>query len=221
MATQQSIYGDQDLRDIAAYTVAETARYLRIPTPTLRTWVAGRPSSPPLIAASEDDPPRLSFHNVIEAYTLRALRTRHGVSIGKARAAIKYAERKQGITRLLLRPELRTAVGELFLKKYGELINLNRSGQLAIEKLLKDHLKQIRYDDLNLPIQLFPSATAFQIIVLDPRVAFGRPVISRRGISTAAIVDRADAGETVEEIAADYDLSTEEVEAAIVYDQAA
>jgi uncharacterized protein (DUF433 family) len=158
---------------------------------------------------------------MIEAYTLRALRIRHGVSTGKARQAIKYAERKHGITRLLLRPELRTAVGELFLKKYGELINLNRSGQLAIEKLLQAHLSRIEYDDLKLPIQLFPLDTPSRTIVIDPRLAFGRPVISRRGISTAAIVDRADAGETIEEIAADYDLSTEEVEAAIVYDQAA
>lgn len=221
MATQQSIYGDRDPRDIAAYTVAEAARYLQIPVPTLRSWVAGRPPSAPLIDASGDNPPRLSFNNMIEAYTLRALRIRHGVSTGKARQAIKYAERKHGITRLLLRPELRTAVGELFLKKYGELINLNRSGQLAIEKLLQAHLSRIEYDDLKLPIQLFPLDTPSRTIVIDPRLAFGRPVISRRGISTAAIVDRADAGETIEEIAADYDLSTEEVEAAIVYDQAA
>ena len=54
------------------------------------------------------------------------------------------------------------------------------------------------------------------------RVAFfGRPVISRRGISTAAIVERVNAGETEEEIAKDYGLDYEEVKEALVYEQAA
>ena len=56
---------------------------------------------------------------------------------------------------------------------------------------------------------------------MDPRVAFGRPIIARRGISTAAIVDRVNAGESEEEIAEDYGLEAEEVKEALIYDQAA
>ena len=47
--------------------------------------------------------------------------------------------------------------------------------------------------------------------MMDARLAFGRPVITRRGISTAAIVERVNAGETEEEIAKDYGLDYEEV----------
>ena len=56
---------------------------------------------------------------------------------------------------------------------------------------------------------------------MDPWIAFGRPVVFGRGISTAVIVDRVDAGETIGDIAQDYELTTEQVEAAIVCDQAA
>ena len=42
-----------------------------------------------------------------------------------------------------------------------------------------------------------------------------------RGISTAAIVERVNAGETEEEIAKDYGLDYEEVKEALVYEQAA
>ena len=56
---------------------------------------------------------------------------------------------------------------------------------------------------------------------LDARRAFGRPIISRRSISTAVIVGRVDAGESVDDIAADYELKPEEVQEAIEYEQAA
>jgi uncharacterized protein (DUF433 family) len=46
-------------------------------------------------------------------------------------------------------------------------------------------------------------------------------VVERKAISTATIVERVDAGESVEQIAADYDLRPVEVEQAIVYERAA
>jgi len=41
------------------------------------------------------------------------------------------------------------------------------------------------------------------------------------GISTAAIADRIDAGESVSALAEDYDLSPEEIEQAVLYSRAA
>ena len=145
MSPTQNIYGGKDPRDIAAYTVGEAARYVRIPAQTLRSWVAGqsysrdsrRLSFHALITAPEYAPVRLSFNNIIEAYTLRALRTRHGVSIIAAREAMDVAERACDTRRLLLRPELRTGGGELFLAKYGELVNLTKAGQIAIKHILQ------------------------------------------------------------------------------------
>ena len=57
--------------------------------------------------------------------------------------------------------------------------------------------------------------------MIDPQVAFGRPFIARRGISTAAIVDRVNTGESYNEIAADYGLDPTEVEEALFCEQAA
>jgi uncharacterized protein (DUF433 family) len=58
-------------------------------------------------------------------------------------------------------------------------------------------------------------------IVIDPRIAFGRPVVVRAGVSPSAIAERIDAGETVEAIAADYDLGPSEIEEAEPYERAA
>ncbi len=233
MATQKpksktrNIYGDRDPRDIAAYTVVEAARYVRIPPQTLRSWVVDRsspwksprPAFHTLIATPEYAPIRLSFNNIVEAYTLRALRTKHGVSILAARQAMSVAERACHTKRLFLSPELQAGGGELFLERYGDLVNLTRAGQIAIKHILKDHLARIERDELDIPVRLYPGDN--HTIMMDARLAFGRPVIARRGISTAAIVDRINAGETEEEIAEDYGLECQEVKDALVYEQAA
>jgi uncharacterized protein (DUF433 family) len=43
----------------------------------------------------------------------------------------------------------------------------------------------------------------------------------RAGVSTSAIADRIDAGETVDDLAEDYDLSRDEIEQAVLYSRAA
>lgn len=55
----------------------------------------------------------------------------------------------------------------------------------------------------------------------DPRVSFGRPTIVRKGVSTEALVGRIDAGEPVDDMARDYDLTRDEIEAAVLYERAA
>lgn len=223
-----------DPRDQPAYVLTEAARYLKLPTATLRSWVAGRPYPKtdgvarfqPLIHPPKRQPPIMSFWNLIEAHVLRSLRTDHGVSIKALRQALSYAEHSLKIQRLLLRKELRTDAGKVFLDRYGELIDLSASGQLAMRQLLEEHLKRVEWDEWQFPVRLYPflsvEATSVEKpIAIDPKIAFGRPVVIRVGVSTAAIVERIDARETVEELAADYGLSTSEVEQAVIFERAA
>jgi uncharacterized protein (DUF433 family) len=50
----------------------------------------------------------------------------------------------------------------------------------------------------------------------------GRPsIIATRAIRTSTVVDRIDAGESIKDIAADYDLETAEIEEAVLYERAA
>ena len=223
-----------DGREAAAYTVAEAAHYLRLPAATLRSWAVGRNYQTseggakfhPLIKPASKKPPLLSFWNLIEAHVLRSLRTEHGVSVPALRSALKYAEGELGIERLLLRPELRTGAGSVFLERYGALIDLSASGQLAMRRVLQEHLKRIEWDSSKFPVQLYPflptgEAQKDRPIVIDARLAFGRPVLARKSISTRAIADRIDAGEPASEVASDYGLDMSEIEQAAVYERAA
>jgi uncharacterized protein (DUF433 family) len=234
MTSARRTAATNDPRHQPAYSLNEAARYLKLPPATLRAWALGRryPTTKgkgdfrPLIRPASSRPPLLSFSNLIEAHVLRALRAEHGVSVKALRQAVDFAEKRLGIERLLLRPELRFDAGQVFLDRYGELIDLSASGQLAMRQVLQRHLKRVMWDETRFPIRLHPfvacdAAGEAMPIAIDSTIAFGRPVVISRGITTAAIVDRIDAGETVADLAADYDLTVIEIEDAVLYEQVA
>ena len=56
---------------------------------------------------------------------------------------------------------------------------------------------------------------------IDPRISLGRTAITGSGVSTEALVNRIDAGESMEELAGDNGLEIPQIEHAIVYEKAA
>ena len=107
---------------------------------------------------------------------LRALRTKHDVSLNSLREALRYAERHLDIDHLLLDKRLCTDAGELFLDRYGQLINLSASGQLAMRRMFDEHLKRIEWADITFPIRLYPfiaagAETPEKPIAIDPTIA--------------------------------------------------
>lgn len=223
-----------DLRDRPAYPLGEAARYLKLPPATVRSWFLGRTYETAvgnrhfsaIVAPATRRPPVLSFWNLVEAHVLRALRTDHGVSVRAVRKALSIAENELKIDRLLLSKELLAGAGKLFLGRYGELVELSASGQIAMRQVLEAHLKRVEWDKWQYPVRLYPFLSseghaADRPIAIDPAIAFGRPIVLSRGITTATIVERIDAGETVASLAADYDLTDAAIEQAILYERAA
>lgn len=220
-----------DPRLAPAYTAAEAARYLRIPLPTVRSWVIGRDYPrrsgqarfEPVIKLPKDQSHRLSFRNLVELAALRALRTDHGLKLSAVREALAFAQKKFGDEAPLASHDLYASPGELFLERYGQLINLNRAGQLGIRAMLQGLLTRIQWDR-NLAVRFFPpvpSRPEARSVMLDPTVYFGRPVLSRLGVTTSVIVDRINAGEEPAAIAKDYGATNEEIMDALAYERAA
>jgi uncharacterized protein (DUF433 family) len=207
---------------------------LKLADATLRSWVVGREYPvaagtrrfPPLIHPASRQPPTLSFWNLIEAHVLRALRTEHGVKLKALRDAIRYAEGELHVERLLLNSELRSHAGEVFLTHYGDLISLSHSGQLAMRKVFEEHLRRVQWDKNDFPVRLYPFVRLEGVgddmpIAIDAQIAFGRPVVKSKSISTAAIAGRIDAGESVAELETYYGISAREIEQAVLYERAA
>ena len=53
------------------------------------------------------------------------------------------------------------------------------------------------------------------MVVIDPRVLYGRPVIAGIRVPTAVVYERWKAGESVETLAVDYSRSRDEIEEAL------
>ena len=220
-----------DPRLAPAYTGAEAARYLRIPLPTVRSWVIGRDYPrrsgqarfQPVIVPPKDPSHRLSFRNLVELAALRAVRTDHGLKLAAVREALNFAQKKFGDEALLASHDLYASPGELFLERYGQLINLNRAGQLGIRAMLQGLLARIQWDK-KLAVRFFPpvpSRPEAKSVMLDPTVSFGRPVLARLGVTTSVVVDRINAGEGPEAVAQDYGATDQEIMDALAYERAA
>jgi len=220
-----------DPRLAAAYSVGQAARYLKIPAPTVRSWVLGRDYPrqsgkarfKPVIDTPTDPESRLSFRNLIELAALRALRTEHEFKLSAVRTALDYARRELGVDDLLASPGLYARPGELFLEHYGQLVSLDRAGQLGIQAVQQGLLRRIQWDN-RLAVRFFPplpSRPEAKSVMLDPKVSFGRPVLARLGVSTAVIVDRINAGEDKTALAKDYGATEEEIMNALAYERAA
>jgi uncharacterized protein (DUF433 family) len=166
---------------------------------------------------------RLSFSNLIEAHVLTALRKQFRVKMPQVRSALEYAREKLGVDRVLLSKNLRVMKGNVFLEHLGKLINVGRGGQEAMPEILQAYLQRIDWDLQGSPVRMFPLTrddyhNAPKLVTIDPVLAFGRPVVERRGITTSVIAERFKVGESMLEIAEDYDLEAFEVEEAIRYE---
>lgn len=227
--TANLIYGDKDVRELPAYEVGEVAQYLGLNYVTLYSWL--RPitfraidgwQEKPIIARPSGSK-KLSFFNLVEAHVVKALRGTHDVPIAEIRAAIDYAEKKLSINRILVHQDLRTAGGGLFLDRVSELVNIGRGGQLALKKVLDKFLERIVFAEDQFPKELFPfvPSSSEKIVTISPFFEFGKPFVSKFHIQTSVIADRFDLGESTQQLAMDYGITEDQVEAAIIYERAA
>lgn len=216
-----------------AYTVAEAAHYVRMPEVTLRSWVSGRTypasgqqrRSQPVIHLDDPDRQYLSFINLVEAHVLAAIRRRHGVKLPEVRRALAYVRDEFQVERPLVDQAFQTHGLELFVERYGQMINASRAGQQAMKDIVGVYLQRIERDSRGLPIKLFPftrdtesGATPVsdpRLVVMTPAVSFGRPVIAGTGIPVSAIYERYKAGDSVADLVRDFQLETSAVEEAI------
>lgn len=215
-----------DPRDMPAYSASEAAHYLLLPVSTVRYWSVGREHYAPLIDAASTDPLTLSFLNLVELHILAAIRRRHDVSMPKIRSAIDYLRTHFGTDHPLLARELDTDGLDIFISHYGELISISQDGQTAMRDVVAAALKRIERDNNAIPVKLYPYTRSRiddspSLIAIDPAISGGRPVIAGTGLATEIIAERFKAGESIQELAEDYERTEAEIEEAIRCEQQA
>ncbi len=223
---------DHDIYNTPAYPVTDAARYLHIPVRTLRSWLEersyptkdGQQAFESLIQRPDPEYPQLSFTNLVEAHVLRIIRETHQVKLDKVRKALDYMGQQFNTPHPLVMRRFQTDGVDLFVDQVDQLVNVSRSGQLAMRETLKHLLTRVEWNADGIASRFFPvfelvpDPAQDKLIFLDPAIQFGRPVIAGRGVPTKAIVSLIDAGDSIEDVADEFDCAPAQVKAAIQFE---
>jgi hypothetical protein len=205
-----TLYSKIDSRRIPIYSIQDAAHYLRIPVSTIRSWTIGQKYPvksgsnffAPIIEISPSKPYLLSFTNLVEIHVLRAIRQHHKIQLNRVRDALDFIDERFQVDHPLATQEFSTDGVDLFIDRYGELIQASQIERNQLKLAIHTHLERIEPDDSGLAIKLYPFTRSHEennprIVVIDPRVAFGRRTIDGTGIATSILKERYSAGDSL------------------------
>lgn len=208
---------DENL-ELPMYGLSEAALYLRVPIKTLEYWVLGRDKIRPMVKVAGRHPRSLSFVNLLECHMLSAMRSVYNLKLPKIRKAVLHLQNNSQFKHPLIEEPLYTNRIDVLVKELDSYLNISRDGQYVIPQIAAVHLERIEYDKGRFKFYPFVrqrNAQEPKYIVINPSVAFGKPVIAGTGISTAVIASRFNARESIPDLAEEYGLSAEKIEEAI------
>lgn len=124
------------------------------------------------------------------AFLLQRLRQQHGVSLQRVRKALRFVERRLHLPHPLITAKFRNDGVDLFVKELGKLINASSDGQTVMADALQLSLARVEHDQDGLAARLFPFVRGEgrepKVIVVDPRLSFGKPVVAATGVPSAS-----------------------------------
>lgn len=209
------------------YTVAEAARYLDVPASTLATWAHGYVAHPkgrpvvkgePILTVKEvpSRHPEIPFVGLVEGMVAAAFR-RAGVPIQHIRRALRELKNEIAIEHALASRRLYTD-GASILFDYAvhenddELLTEVVTRQRVFREVVSGYLKRIHYASDGWAERLVLPITERPLVECDPSRGFGRPLFMRGGAPMDDVLDRFRAGESLKDVATDFDLDPQDVE---------
>ena len=210
-------------------TIAQAAVYLDVPASTLHTWARGyewrRPSggvatAAPLVFAHQADGrnPTLPFIGLAEAHVLTAFR-KAGVRVQRIRPALATLTREMGLGYALASRRLYTDGCEVlydYARHQGDEVvrslTVVRSGQNVFPEVVDEYLQLVTWDAAGWPRALRLPAFKTADVVVDVGRAYGHPILVHGDARVEDVIGRFGAGETIDEIAADFEVPREEAE---------
>jgi uncharacterized protein (DUF433 family) len=203
----------------AIFTLREAAGYLGIPKSTMQHW-ARDGGAKPLITTFEASgrEATVPFIGFAEAYVLSAFR-KAGVPMQRIRPAIEALTKTIGVEHALASQKLYTDGAEVLFdyaerRRENDLRELTvvRTGQRQFTSVVEEYLQRIKYGNDGWAEQVRLPIYEHVDVVVDPERAFGLPIVVHGGARVEDLVDRFQAGDSIADIADDFDVKPAEVE---------
>ena len=223
-----------NLIGVGLYTFQEASKLTSASPQELRRWLKGhaykardsgkRVNSVPLWQAelSESGLEGVSFHDLLEVRFVQAFR-KHGVSLQTIRLASQQAREMFNHPYPFTCKRFETDGRTIFaaaLEEAGEmqLLDLPKR-QFAFTKIIEPSLyRGIEFGRDELASRWYP-VTRSKAIVLDPTIAFGKPIVTHGSIRTSTLYDAFKAEENKQYVARLYEVPVSAVDAAIRFEE--
>lgn len=219
---------------VGLYTFQEAAKLIDASAQELRRWLNGghnnaqdldtRVSNEPLWQTEliESEVQGISFHDLLEVRFVKAFR-KHGVTLQTIRLASRNArelfENPYPFTSKRFRTDGRSIFADA-LEESGEteLLDIGKR-QYAFAKIIESSLYHgIEFGSDELALRWYPMQRS-KAVVLDPAIAFGKPIVANEGIRTSILYDAFRAEQSKPYVAKIYDVPIAAVEAAIRFEE--
>jgi uncharacterized protein (DUF433 family) len=211
------------------YDLGEAARLLHLPTGKARRWLDGYERAgvtyPPVIRPDRTGDDAVTWGEFIELGYLREyrnagvtlqqlrplvvrLRDEFGIPHPLAHKGVYLAEQRQFVLEVQAETEVAPAL-------YMVTDSRRKDGQLVLAKPVRAFLRRVEFDQG--AVRRWRPSGADSPVVVDPEQSFGIPTV--KGIRTEILADAFEEGESMETLAADFDLTLDEVQEAIRSEQ--
>lgn len=213
------------------YTIPQASRLTNVPAATIRRWLygyrypvsGGVARGKNVIAADLPRRPRatgLSFKDLIELRFVEAFR-RAGFPWSKLRPAAEIAARITGSDHPFSTNRFRTDGQSMYMDEGVELdlslLNVLTS-QRGFRRLIEPGLKDVDFAaDDGAPLRWWPDGTRSAVVV-DPRRAFGQPIVADCGVLTLNLAAAYRANRSYKAVASWYEMPVRSVRDAVRFE---
>jgi uncharacterized protein (DUF433 family) len=224
-----------DLLGRGLYTIPEASRLLGCPSGTVRRWVQGygfplsrwaRSHKPWLF---EPALPRikgettLTFLDLVQLRVVQGFRGA-GVPLQRIRTAAVTAADIFETSHPLASERFKTDGRDIFAHALDRgadlgLVKLSAAAQKAFPQMVEESLREISYATETKLAERWYVAGRDGGIVIDPRIAFGAPVIERVNVPTRVVWEQAQSEPEPDALARWFDLDLAQVRSALKYEE--
>jgi uncharacterized protein (DUF433 family) len=213
----------RDLRfDVPLFLVDEASKHLGLPASTLRSWTGRQAGPAPLVHRLRPETPRsasLPFVGLVETHMLRGFRelglSAQGLRVSVARLREQFADEYALATRRLATDGVSLLV-DMATSHEEPMWTRAIDGQAVIPTVIDRYLKFVTWTKRDrYPTRLKLETYEGADVIIDPRFAFGQPVLERQKIRVQDLLGAFWAGESPQTVAAEFGVNADEVEAVI------
>ena len=225
------------LLGIGLYSVNDVSVLLGIPTTTVHRWIVGysfplsrwsKSHKPPVFIPSlprSDGKVGLTFLDLVQLRVVQGFR-KAGVPLQRIRVAALTAADVFGASHPFAFERFKTDGRDVFAKVVVDaaevgLLNLSSGGQRAFPEWVEQSLRELTFATKTRLAERWYIAGPGGGVVIDPRIAFGRPVVENAGVSTRVIWDQAQSEEKLESLAEWFRLDVRQVRDALRFEGSA